>query len=95
MGKSVYGQLSGTDNKGQPFYTAAAYLEANAAVVSLQSVSSSLSGVRAAALTLEAAVSTSLVGSGTAGATAGVGWMSGSKLAALSASYISVTGTIT
>ena len=87
MGQKLYGVVTGSGANGGEFYSQAFLDNLPAQIVSLKSV-------QTAAIALESAVSTSLIGSGTAGATAAVGWMSGTKLATLSASYSSVTGTI-
>jgi hypothetical protein len=89
MGSKKYGVLSGVSGNGQVFYTP------QGAQTSTNTISS-LQAIQVAALALEAAVSAALIGSGTAGAApvAAAGWMSGSKLATLSASYSSVTGSI-
>ncbi len=89
MGRNYYGTLSGTGGNGQGFETPAANIEARGAIVSLQ-------GVETAALTLESAVSTSLLpsNSGTATGSIAGGWMSGTARTALSAAYSAATGSI-
>jgi hypothetical protein len=89
MGQKLYGTLSGTGGNGQIFTTPVGTTSQVNSIVALQAI-------QTAALQLEAAVSTSLTLSGTAAAApvAAAGWMSGSKLAALSATYATVTSSI-
>ena len=92
MGRSIYGQLSGTDNKGQQFVTVASALEKTAATVVLQSQITSLQAIETAALTLETAVSSALAAATTG--TSGAGSMDRNVKTTLSASYSSVTASI-
>jgi hypothetical protein len=76
MGQKQYGVVSGTMNNGQVFYTPQSH--------------SKLEAIRVSALSLEAAVSTSL----TVAVTGPIGSMDAEDKAVLSASYSTLTASI-
>lgn len=87
MGKSIYGQTSGPDHKGQGFQTQAWTVELTASLASGSAMITTLKAIETAALTLETAVSTSMVAVVT-------GILGAPGVTTLSASYSSVTASI-
>jgi hypothetical protein len=85
MGRTTYGQLSGSDNKGTTFVTQGSLLETKSAIISLQAI-------QTAALTLETAVSAALAAAITG--SSGVGSMDRNVKTSLSATFSAVTASI-